>query len=277
MGRLWAHLGIDYEDEAEFTKAESAYNHSLKILKALPAGAADYVNALDNLGSMYLRMGNLAEAEHCSKNSLAARQKMGNELQVARGKWHLAEVELGSHRAKEARQESLEAYNEMVALKDPLTNDLVSALITLVYAECSGDSCKDGIAHAKQSLTLARTVSPSDTIMIGQALLALGFAEWKTGMKDGPDKEMRESIDIFKAQQLRGRVYVLSAMEQYRTYLHAVHREPEAQQLASEEAKLKEQGSNCANCTVSVYSLEDQRTNSKPNKEAEMPVTHGKK
>jgi tetratricopeptide (TPR) repeat protein len=255
MGRLWAHLGIDYEDEAEFAKAESAYNHSLRILEALPAGLSDYANVLDNLGSMYLMLGNLPEAERCSRNSLAVREKMGDKLQIARGKWHLAEVELGRHRTKEAQQGSLEAYNEMVALNDPETKDLVSALITLAYAECF-QSCADaGVAHAKQSVALARGASPADPIMIGQALLALGNAEWKAGLRTA-EQEMRESIEIFRAQNARGRAYVLGAMEQYRRYLDAVHRGSEAKQVAQEEAQLRARQTSCANCTVSVYGLQ---------------------
>ncbi len=259
MGRLWAHLGIDYEDEAEFAKAESAYNHSLKILEPLPSGTEDYENVLDNLGSMYLMVGNLPDAERCSRNSLAVRERMGDRLQIARGRWHLAEVELGRHKAKEAQQTSLDAYNEMVALKDPETKDLVSALITLTYAECFQSCGDDGVMHAKQSLALARGASPGDPIMIGQALLALGNAEWKAGMKEGPEKEIRESIEIFRSQNARGRAYVLGAMEQYRKYLDAVHRGPEAKQVALEESQIRsEQPKGCANCTVSVYGLQTQ-------------------
>ncbi len=259
IGRLWAHLGIDYEDEADFAKAEAAYNHSLKILEALPSGTADYANALDNLGSMYLMLGNLAEAERCSRNSLAVREKMGDRLQIARGRWHLAEVELGRHKAKEAQQTSLAAYKEMVTLNDPETKDLVSALITLTYAECFQGCADDGVTHAKESVALARGASPADPIMIGQALLALGNAEWKAGMKETPEQEMRQSIDIFRAQNARGRAYVLGAMEQYRRYLDAVHRGPEAKQVAMEESQIRsEQSRTCVNCTVSVYGLQTQ-------------------
>jgi len=262
MGRLWAHLAIDYEDEAEFTKAESAYNHSLRILKPLPSGQADYANVLDNLGSMYLLLGNPAEAERCSRNSLAVREKIGDTLQIARGRWHLAEVELARQRVKEAQQDALAAYKQMVALRDLQTSDLVSALITLVYAECFHDGCTDGVAHAKWLLALARGATPEDPISTGQALLALGQAEWKAGMNDSAEQEMQESIEIFKAQGASGRTYVLRAMEQYRNYLDAMHRGPEAKQLALEQNLLKKQSSYCPNCTVSVYGL-DRRNSSK--------------
>jgi tetratricopeptide (TPR) repeat protein len=260
MGRLWAHLAIDYEDEAEFTKAESAYNHSLRILKPLPEGAADYANVLDNLGSMYLMLGNPSEAERCNRNSLAVREKIGDKLQIARGRWHLAEVELGRQRTREAQQDALVAYHEMLALKDPQATDLVSALITLTYAECSNDACMDGVTHASQSLDLARSAIPQDPIQFGQALLALGFAEWRSGTKGSPELKMRQSIEIFKAQRSSGRVYVLRAMEQYRTYLAAMRRGPEAKQVALEEEQLKKQSGYCPNCTISVYGLDQKNS-----------------
>ena len=143
-----------------------------------------------------------------------------------------------------------------LALKDPQTTDLVSALITLVYAECSNDACTDGVTHATQSLALARSGTPEDPIQIGQALLALGYAEWRSGTKGSPELKMRESIKIFKAQQSSGRIYLLRALEQYRTYLDAMRRTPDARQVALEQEQLKKQSGYCPNCTISVYGLD---------------------
>jgi hypothetical protein len=88
--------------------------------------------------------------------------------------------------------------------------------------------------------------------------MALGYAEWKAEIKDAPDEEMRKGIEIVKAQASQGKLtYLLNSLEQYRKYLVAVRREPEAEQLAVEEAQLKKQSGKCANCTLSVYGLEN--------------------
>ena len=56
------------------------------------------------------------------------------------------------------------------------------------------------LGPARESVALAHSAAPADAILIGQTLLALGFAEWKAGVKDGPDQEMRESIEIAEAK-----------------------------------------------------------------------------
>ena len=253
LGRRWAHLAADYEDAMEFAKSESAYNHALRLLESAPDGKADYAIALDNLGSMYLMSGDFAAAERCRKRSLAAREAMGDPLEVARGKAQLAEVELARHRFREARQGAMEAYNEMIALKDPDVSARISVLATLIYAECSSGGCADGLAHAREAASLARGAFPADSPTVGQTHMALGFAEWKNGLKDGPDSEMREGIKIMKEAGLPS---VLSSLEQYRVYLGAEHREQEAKQVAQEETRMKSGAqAGCVNCSVSVYSL----------------------
>jgi len=88
--------------------------------------------------------------------------------------------------------------------------------------------------------------------------LALGFAEWKTGMKDGPDEEMRAGIEIMKARKSLRHPYARSALEQYRRYLVSVHRKQEAREIAQELAQFEgAQPKACSNCTVSVSGLQE--------------------
>ena len=255
MGRLWAHLASDYEDGMQLAKSEDAFNHALRFLQGAPEAKIDYAIVVDNLGSMYVMAGNLEDAERCRRRSLAARELIGDRLEIARGKSHLAEVELGRHRFKDAEQESREAYDEMVALKDSDTGDLISVLVTLIYSECTHDGCVDGLEHARKASLLAIAAFATDSLPVGQTHLALGYAEWKAGVKDGPDEEMRAGIGIMKAQTSPGHPYVLSALEQYKAYLSAVHRAPEAKAVARELQVEGESRGACMSCTVSVYGL----------------------
>lgn len=255
MGRLWAHLASDYENEMQLAKSEDAYNHALRLLEGVPEAKIDYAIVLDNLGSMYVMAGNFEDAERCRRRSLTARELLGDRLEIARGKSHLAEVELGRHRFKEAEEQSREAYDEMVALKDSDTGDLISVLVTLIYAECTHDGCVDGLEHARKASSLAVAAFAADSLPVGQTHLALGYAEWKAGVKDGPDEEMRAGIEIMKAQTSPGHPYVLSALEQYKAYLSAVHRAPEAKAIERELQVESESRGACMSCTVSVYGL----------------------
>jgi tetratricopeptide (TPR) repeat protein len=254
MGRLWAQLAWDYERQMEYSKSEAAYNRALRFLERAPE-EIDYAVALGNLGSLYMLVGNYGGAERCRKQALAIREAAGDKIEIARGKALLAEVYLISHKYKEAHRTAQEAYTSMVTLKDPHQREALSALITLVYAECFHGDCTSTLEHAREALSLARAGFAPDSVDVGHAHLALGFAEWKTAMKDGPDEEMRAGIEIMKGLSSPQRPYVLSALEQYRSYLEATNRKQEAKAIALEEAQLGDMRRDCANCTVSVYGL----------------------
>ena len=258
MGRLWAYLASDYQDGMDFAKSEVAYDHALRLMEPLPKAQKDYASVLSNLGSLYLMSGKFDESERCRKQALAVREAIGNKLEIARGKVLLAEVYLAWHKYKTAHQEALEGYTEMVALKDPNMSEVIYALVTLIDAECFHGECAAGLEHAREALSLARSTFAADSREVGQAHLALGFAECKTGMKDGPDEEMRAGTEIMKARKSLRHPYARSALEQYRRYLVSVHRKQEAREIAQELAQFEgAQPKACSNCTVSVSGLQE--------------------
>jgi hypothetical protein len=200
--------------------------------------------------------GKFDDSERCRKRALAVRMRLGDALEVARGRAHLAEVYLGRHKFKDARQEANEAYTAMVALKEPEPSQVVAVLVTLIYSECELKQCKNAVDHARAALSYASDAKPVDVLALGQAHLALGYAEWRNGIKDNPDEEMREGIRIMRSQELPTHPYVLSAMEQYRIYLESEHRGPEAQEIAEQERTAGARPHDaCPQCTVSVYGL----------------------
>ena len=257
MGRLWAKLASDYEDEAAFVKAEDAYNHALRLLEPSSLERVDYAVVLDNLGSLYDMMANFSASEQCRKHALEVREKLGDPLEIARSKAHLAGVHLGMHKYKDARREALEAYKEMVALKDTDTGNVVSTLFTVSYSTCTRTgNCNDSLEYARKAWSLASGAFPADSLQVGLAHMALGYANWKAQINASADEEMRKGIEIVKAQAAQGNPYLLNVLEQYRAYLASVHREPEASLIAQQETQLQGvQQTNCSNCTVSVYGL----------------------
>jgi tetratricopeptide (TPR) repeat protein len=256
QGRLWAVLASDYEADAEFSKAEAAYNQALQLLRAAPDGAADYATVLDNLGSLYILMGDFDAAGNSCKHSLAVREQVGNQLEIARGEAHLAEVDVAKHRFKEAQRESSRAYEAMVALHDATSHDMATALITLTYASSLQGKGADAVASAEKALTIVRAALPANSLLTGEAHIAFGIAKWKAGAKEGAEPEMRAGLEILRAEMPTGHPEFIAALEQYRKFLGAMHREQEAKQVAAEETQLaKERSRGCDNCTVSVYGL----------------------
>ncbi len=256
MGRLWGRLAVHFEEAGEFAKSEAAYNRALGFLEQAPHGVLEYSAALDNLGSLYLSEGNFDAAETCRKRSYALREKSGDGLSIARGKWMLAEVDLAKKRYKDAQKKTSEAYEAMVALKNPLVNEIVSTLTLLSSSSCRNDQCALGVESGQEAKRLALAVLPADDVLLGEALIALGYAEWKSGMKDVPDEDLREGVRILRKRPSPGHPYLLGALTVYRNYLREEHRAAEADAIAKEEESLRGTLANaCSSCTVSVHSL----------------------
>jgi tetratricopeptide (TPR) repeat protein len=267
MGRLWEQLGRDHEEAGEFAKSEEAYNHALALLQNLPGATLEYAATLDNMGSLYLTEGNFDGAQKCRERAYSVRLQTGDGLAIARGKWMLAEVDIARKRFKDAQKKTSEAYAAMVALNDPKVTDRISTLTLLSYASCRSNQCALGVESAREARALALRELPADNILLGEALMALGYAQWKAGtppqpaqpgegVKDGPDEAMREGIRILRARATPGHLYVIGALIMYADYLRDVHRGAEADEIAEEEKALKSSAvSRCANCTVSVYGL----------------------
>ena len=258
QGRLWAALASDYEADAELSKAEAAYNQALRLLHAAPDGAADYATVLDDLGSLYILMGDSDAAENTCKHSLAVREQLGNQLEIARGRTHLAESNMARHKFKDAQRESSRAYEALVALHDATSIDMATALITLSYANSEQGKGAIALASAEKALTIVRAALPADSQLTGEALMAFGTAKWKAGAKEGAEPEMRAGLDILRAGLPPGHPELIAALEQYRKFLRVIHRGQEAKRVAAEEARLAtERSPGCKNCTVSVYGLRD--------------------
>jgi len=257
LGRLWAHLASDYLDAMELPKSEAAFNRALGLLEPLPGAQKDYAIVLNGLGSLYVMSGKFDESERCRKRALAMGETTGDKLEVARDKALLAEVYLARHKYKAAHREAIESYTEMVALENPNISEVISALVSLIFAECFRGECASALEHARQALVLTRSTFAADSLEAGQAHLALGFAEWKTGTKDSPEDEMRAGIEIMKARTSLRHPYTLSALEQYRRYLVSVHRKQEARKIAQELAQFEAaHPPACSSCTMSVYGLQ---------------------
>jgi len=254
MGRLWTKLASDYEDEGAYVQAEDAYNRALKLFVASPAGAPEYAITLDNLGSVYVLKGELNAAAECRKRSMALREAAGDKLEIARGWAHLAETSLARHQSKEAEAEASKAYQQMVAVNDPVAEDFVSALVTLTYASTFNQEHAEALEYGSTALSRARMAFAANSLQVGAAQVAVGYAEWKAGKKDDADRDMHAGVEALRSWTTSGHPYVLAALRQYSAFLAQTHRKREAKQAAEEEKKL-EVAPACNNCTVSVYGL----------------------
>ena len=258
LGYRWALLGVEYTDAGDFTNAESAYNRSLQLLEsdADASGRALYAAVLDQFGTLYRIYGRIPEALNCRRKALALRQQLGDPLEVARSKSHLAELALMSRKYKDALATADQAYESMTQLQDPQKADLTSTLIIRSYAECALRKCDRGLEDAQQALAISREVFKVDSVPLGAALMAVGSAELKSGATVGAANSMRQALQIFKLKFTAADPRLSYAMQQYRDCLLAQHQKREAREIDDQLSTLNLQStSSCPSCTVSVFGL----------------------
>lgn len=262
LGRLWARLASDYQDEVEVQLSEEAYSHALTLLQKDISAQSDYATALDNFGSLYLLTGRIKESENCRKRALAVREAIGDKPGVARIRAQLAIVLVNQHKFKDAEQQALTALQTMKEQDDPNLTDIAATLLPLSYARCMQDRCKEGLADANQAMTILRTTLPSDSLpagvawLVGSAWLTLGYSQWKTGATADAEISMQDSLHIFQNQPGVPDSVLLGALAQYSDFLKAMHRKTEAHKLSDEMSRLaNEQTQRCGNCTVDVHAL----------------------
>jgi tetratricopeptide (TPR) repeat protein len=258
LGYLWATLGVTYNDAGDFPQSLAAYERALPLLAKDPAGRANYATALDNLGALYLEYERMEEAETARKKAWAIRKQIGEPAAIARSQEHLAEIALVLHHYKEAEKGSLAAYATLAAVPEPLgsgtVSTLLSALVTLTFAECMQPRCADGFRHAEQAMEVVRKVYPPESVELGHVLMALGFAQWKSGSTREADSHLTEGIRILRARLGERNRLLLAAMYEYRGYLQAMRRGADLAELDREMGSIVQQqaSAGCTYCAVTT-------------------------
>jgi tetratricopeptide (TPR) repeat protein len=252
QGYLWALLAGDYRDAADFMQSESAYNRAIQLLKDVPEAKVNYATALDNLGALYQIYAHTDEALNYLRKALAIRQELGDRFYIAMSLEHLADVDVARRRFKDAERESSQAYQILVAEGFSNGDWAPKALITLAFARCMQNNCAEGVQDGEHALAIARTAFDPGSLRFGLMLMGVGFVEWKSGHTQEAEKAMLPGLQIVKNQTAPGDPLLVDSMIEYRNYLVAMHRKPEAKHIDAQLATLQHP---CPDCSVSVYSL----------------------
>lgn len=253
QGYLWARVASEYSQLGDFTRAEDAYFHSILLLKEVPEARANYATLLDNLGVFYLAYNRKNDALRYIHQAFAIRREQGDKVNLGISQLHLSEVALGDHKFKEAERFAAEANANLAAAGDQGRKGLIGTLVALAYARCSRDNCDEGLRNAEQAMELVRLVYPTDSLPTGHALMALGFAKWKSGDSQQAEKMMLEGIHIISTQNAPGTPYSRNALSEYRMFLAAMHRPLDVKRIDDQIASSAPKA--CTNCTVSVTTL----------------------
>jgi tetratricopeptide (TPR) repeat protein len=252
---LWEQVALEYHLlGTDFRKAEDAYLRALHLEKAASA-RAQYASTLDNLSSLYLIYGRLDDAESARKQAIKVRQKLGKPADNAESEVHLADIALVRHQYKKAERLAQHGLHVMQSSPLPTRTGILSAFITLAYAECFRGHCGEGLMNAKQAVAFANIHFQPESTARGFALETLGFAEWKNGAPQDGEKTMLQSIQLLRTGLAPADPRLAGALLQYQAYLVEAHRSAEAQEIREQVTRMTSQaGVNCQGC-VSVYTL----------------------
>jgi len=255
LGYLWAELAVMYRHEGDFSKSENAYVKALDLQRDVPSAQKNYATTLDNFGTLYLVYGRLNEAERYNRMGAKVRSKMGYRLDLARSDEHLAEIDLAKHRFKQADAEAESALKVMRAENDPEVVDLIASLNALAFTRCLLGRCADGLASAKESMMLAQQRYGDESPVTAHALMAVGFASWKSGKIDEAEPAMRKAVEVLQAQQQQEDRGLLLALVEYRNYLREMQRTGDADTVDGElTTAMTQMRKGCAGC-INVRSL----------------------
>jgi tetratricopeptide (TPR) repeat protein len=260
MGYLWATLASSYHDAADGEKALAAYEHALQLLRRDSADRANYATALDNLGALYLEYGRVAEAESVRKHALTIRKEIGDPLDVARSEEHIAEIALVKHRYKGAEKESRAAFEALSAAEGDghaHVGTELSALVTLAYAECMQSKQEHGLLDAEKAMQLVKKAYPPGSVEQAHVLMALGFAQWKTGAMTEAERSMQDGLRIMREKWGATSPILMGAMFEYRDFLKATARRDEVAVIEKQLSGMVPRATMgaCTGCVVSVYAL----------------------
>ena len=259
IGYLWAILAVDYRKAGDFQASEAAYLKSLDLQRDVLSVRRNYATTLDNLGTLYTLYGKLNEAERYNRLGAEIREALGYRLDAARSEAHLAEIELAKHHFKQTERSAAKALEIMKEENDPEALDLIAVLNALAFSRCLTSHCAAGLEDARQSLDMAKRRFGDSSMAAAHALMAVGFASWKSGVLADAEPAMRSAIEIMQRQAEPGGRALLLALMQYRSYLQSQKRlcDVEAVEKELDVAKIQ-QLDICAAC-VNVRSLQHQR------------------
>lgn len=255
VGGLWAQIAWDYFDLVEFNKAEDAYNHALRLLEPIASSRMAYAVTLANLGSIYTLTHRFDAALNCHKHSLAVLQELGDALMIARAQGHLAEVYIAMGKGKEAARYTLPAADAVRRLPAATSEDRGSILISHAYALCLSSHCEEGMRTAREAMQIVLANFNAQSLPAGQAQIALGYTEVKTGATAAAEEHLREGVRVLRLQLPPSHPVLTHALSIYHDALAKNHHDVEARQIAEEQRTVLEQNRTCSNCTVSVNGL----------------------
>jgi len=218
IARIYLQVGILSEDVARWDQSEAALKRAVFLFRRANESQGELPTAMSQLGSMYVAIGRLREAEKEEVDALKMREALNNRLWIARSWADLAALYLAKSKFATARDYAQKALAEMVVNEGADAFDRVSARYSLALALCSAKDCPSAIPLLKNAIGEADAALPNK-FLISFGKYILGYAYWKSGNMEDAGPMMRQGTEGMGELLGWGHPSYLAALRQYAKYL----------------------------------------------------------
>jgi tetratricopeptide (TPR) repeat protein len=125
-GRIWILLGSLYQDLGRYADAQRAYQTAISVCKNQPGKEREEAGAIDNLGSLYLDMGQSEMSKRLRLRALQVIKEAGDHEGLARVYNNLAATAFQHKQAHEGRNYIARAFREIKLAPQMVDDDLAA-------------------------------------------------------------------------------------------------------------------------------------------------------
>ena len=219
-GATWWKLAMLYQDAARYNDSERAYSKALELLR--PGGDRALANVMDCMGTMYVEMGRVAEAEKLERKALALREEQKDQLGVGLSWMHLAMLSLGKKDDADGEMYAELAVERLVPdhhESGATQEQKMTALTYLALARCAAHACADAVSPLNKAMKIAESSYRTRSFPASYIRFLEGYADWKLGKTREAAKLMQSGTEGMEAQLGWGHPTYESAMRQYEGFL----------------------------------------------------------
>jgi tetratricopeptide (TPR) repeat protein len=256
-GKAWNILALAYEDQGDFTDAQPAYERSIRALENSPNHIKDYAMALDDLGGLYLAMGQADLAVRIKEKTLQLYRKIGDHEGSAIACSDLAGLALSQRRIRNGRK-YLELARREETLASALDDDNLAAISSMQgwLAQLQGD-LSGSLTSYQLSLSLWQRRHGEEHASTGWGYILVGNIKAEQGQTASALADMQRGLAILDRTLGRQHPRYLQADIAYLRLLERTEAHAEAARMkTTAERELRTfYRDHCSDCTISAVAF----------------------
>jgi tetratricopeptide (TPR) repeat protein len=258
-GRAETLLGLAHKDMGHMQEAEHFYENALGLLRRNGREGVDFAHALSCMGSLEVETADSKTGERTLHQAVQIENQLHDHAGLATAYLHLVGAAIGRKHWKEA-QRNLDAARTETLLAGPNTGalSLDVAGTTGWLASITGRTA-DAASAYNDALDRCKTLYGAQHPLTGWTYLLAGRSSAANGDIEEGLANMREGLAILRETIGARTARFLSGELAYAKVLDQAGMRPEAEQLHAEASRSLAglHRSECMNCTVSVWSLQN--------------------